>query len=248
MKLLLTNDDGITAKGLITLAKRLSQEHEVVVCAPKEERSGASHSMNFHRPFPVKAWAEDGIRYFEVDGSPCDAVHLGVLELLKDEPKPDVLISGINNFMNLGTDCLYSGTVNAAIDGGIVGIKSIAVSLETGKDDFYDDTADFVATHLQELVSLLPDYKTTFNINVPTPRKENWKGVHFTTTGERAFEDAYQYIDGKGYLITGHPVMLPNKEHSDIIKTHQGYISIAPIKVDFNDYELWNKLKNHKLK
>ena len=247
MKIFITNDDGINAEGLTVLARRLSLEHEVIVCAPDKERSGASHSMSFHKPLAVRRFTSNKIRFFEVGGTPCDAVHLGMIELLKDEPPPDMLISGINNFMNLGTDCIYSGTVNAAIDGAICGVKSMAVSQECGADAYYGDAAEFVAEKLQFFKDLLPDHNTIFNINIPFPRKKDIMGAVFTTTGVRAFADSYQYIEGKGYLITGHPILLENEAHSDIIKSLEGYITVAPVKPDFNDYALFKKLKNKRI-
>lgn len=246
MKILIVNDDGIRAKGLGQLALSLSKNHDVTVVAPSKEQSGTSHSLTFHSYLNYKEYPlADSFKSFALEGTPADCVKFGIEIILKRE-MPDLVISGINNEMNLGTDCMYSGTVNAAIEGSMMGVKSIAVSLACKNND-YDYACKFIEKNLAKFMAVLPDANTILNINIPNTEEKKISGVCFTTTGTRVYRDEYQFIKDKGYLITGHPIEVPNFEFSDIIRTEGGYITISPIKVDFTDYKLFNKLKDYKL-
>ena len=137
MRILLTNDDGVFAPGLIALEQQLRHLGDVVVIAPATEQSGVGHSITFLTPLICKSIHRDGRHWaWAVDGSPADCVKLAVGELLKQHPV-DLVVSGINSGLNAGINVLYSGTVAAAIEGAFFGITSVAVSLE------YDEDADF---------------------------------------------------------------------------------------------------------
>lgn len=247
MKILLVNDDGLHANGLLTLAKRLSEDHSVTVIAPDSERSGSSRSLTFHSAlnFMQMAVSEDFESYI-LNGTPADCTKFGIDTVMRGD-KPDVVISGINNTCNIGTDIAYSGTVNAALEACMHEVYGIAVSYDC-KDNDYAYVADFIAKNLEFLIGLLPtDKNTIFNINFPSvPPK--LKGVRFATTGDRKYFDEYRYVDGRGYFITGYPVASEtNDRQTDVVLNEQGYATVSPVKLNFNDTALYEAVKDIKL-
>lgn len=247
MKILLVNDDGLYANGLLTLAKRLSEEHSVTVIAPDSERSGSSRSLTFHSAlnYMQMAVSEDFESYI-LNGTPSDCTKFGIDTVMKGD-KPDVVISGINNTCNIGTDIAYSGTVNAALEACMHEVYGIAVSYDC-KDNDYTYVADFVAKNLEFLIGLLPtDKNTIFNINFPSV-PPTLKGVRFSTTGDRKYHDEYQYVQGRGYFITGYPVGdESNEAYTDVVLNGQGYATISPVKLCFNDTALYEAVKDIRL-
>src|SRR6266508_1636695 len=175
--ILITNDDGIHAAGLTALARALEELGEVWIVAPDREQSAVGHALTLHRPLRVERLGE---RKLSVNGTPSDCVNLGVLGIL---PEPPVLVvSGINHGSNLGDDVTYSGTVSAAMEGTLLGVPSIAVSLADGGDQSVAaEVARLIA--LRVLVTGLPK-KTLLNVNVPEgpPR-----GIRLTRLGHRVY-------------------------------------------------------------
>src|SRR5215468_257414 len=173
--ILVTNDDGVHAAGLAALAAALEDLGDVYVVAPDREQSAVGHALTLHRPLRVAQIAE---RRFSVNGTPSDCVNLAVLGLLPE--RPVLVASGINHGSNLGDDVTYSGTVSAAMEGTLLGVPSISVSLCDGGDVV---TAGRVArlVAMRVLVEGLPP-KTLLNVNVPgdAPR-----GIRFTRLGHR---------------------------------------------------------------
>ena len=243
MKILLVNDDGVHAHGLRDLAARLKRDgHKVNIVAPDSERSGSGRSLTFHSALRFEE-TEDGV--YAVNGTPSDCVKFGIDVILGE--RPDVVISGINNTCNIGTDIAYSGTVNAALEACMHEVYGIAVSYDC-KDNDYTYVADFIAKNLEFLIGLLPtDKNTIFNINFPSvPPK--LKGVRFATTGDRKYFDEYRYVDGRGYFITGYPVAdETNDRQTDVVLNEQGYATVSPVKLNFNDTALYEAVKDIKL-
>ena len=185
MKILISNDDGILARGLAVLGEVCASLGQVTVVAPDREQSGTSHSLTLHRP--VRATRRpDGA--FQVDGTPTDCVLLALGTLMPD--KPDFVISGINHGQNMGEDVFYSGTVAAAMEGLVAGIPSIAVSY-AGSD------LELIGTHKDVLRSLLrrifevKDFptETLLNINLPALPGTEVKGIKVTHLGSRVFSE-----------------------------------------------------------
>lgn len=242
MKILLVNDDGVSAPGLHALAHALCADHELYIVAPSYERSGCGHSLTFHEPLNFKPVAsDDGRLIYSLDGTPADCVKFGIDVILGF--KPDLVISGINNTCNIGTDIVYSGTVNAALEACLHKVKAIAVSYEN-KDNDYAYVAKFVARNVSLLADMLPgDCNTIFNINFPCPQSE-LKGVRIARTGDRFYLDEYQYVPDKGYFITGHPVPAEgNDPETDVVLCEQGWATVSPVRVYLNDDALWSRLK-----
>ncbi|MDO7682688.1 MAG: 5'/3'-nucleotidase SurE, partial [Pirellulales bacterium] len=164
---LLTNDDGIYAPGLAALEEALKDEFQTLVVAPSTEQSGVGHGITFLSPLTAKeVFRGEKQRGWAVDGSPADAVKLGVSEICPQ--RPDLIISGINAGLNAGINVLYSGTVAAAIEGSFFGITSIAVSLEWEDNMNFDKAAELASRLVKQLLSLHPPAGSLFNINIPT--------------------------------------------------------------------------------
>jgi len=230
--LLVTYDDGIHAAGLAALAAALAPLGEVYVVAPDREQSAVGHALTLHRPLRVDRVAE---RRFAVNGTPSDCVNLGVLGLL---PEPPVLVvSGINHGSNLGDDVTYSGTVSAAMEGTLLGVPSMAVSLLDGETGGFENAgriAELVAA--RTLVEGLPA-KTLLNVNVP---RGEVRGVRMTRLGHRVYrEKVVQEVDPRGrpyYWIGAGPPEWREDEASDIAAVHAGWVSVTPLHLDLTHF------------
>lgn len=235
MKLLLSNDDGYQAQGLLTLYQQLSGKDQVYVVAPERDRSGASNSLTLTRPLRCKQ-AANGFYY--VDGTPTDCVHLAITGLLDDEP--DIVLSGINRGANLGDDVIYSGTVAAAMEGRFLGYPAMALSL-VGPAPTNFETAARVAL---ELLQTLPKHSlpadTILNVNVPDLSFDQLKGIESTRLGHRhKAEPVVKDSDPIGQPI--YWVGPPGAEDdagpgTDFHAIRHGKVSITPLHVDLTRY------------
>ena len=234
--LLLTNDDGFYAEGIQVLKNALAGLGEAVIVAPDREMSGASHSVTFHRPLRMDE-VKPGV--YKVDGTPTDCVFLAVKGNGIPEP-PDVLVSGINKGPNIGDDVTYSGTVAAAIEGTLLGIPSIAVSLD-GTGHF--ETAAAVIPGIVERVldEGLPA-GTLLNVNVPDIPLSDLRGLRVTHQSHRQYDDQVtRRIDPRGrpyYWIAGEVVSRDAQEDSDFAAVQDGYVSITPLQLDLTDHRV----------
>lgn len=242
MRILLTNDDGIEADGIRALYTALCRAHDCTVVAPDGERSACSHSLSIHSELTYKK-AFGG---YAVSGTPADCVKLGILHLLKD--KPDLVLSGINNGSNLGSDITYSGTVSAALEGAYLGIRGIAVSLSkhNAEASYYREAAAFIAEHLEKLAALKLTNETILNINYPV--RAPFAGVRFTKAGINLYDDTFVPTDTEGKVrLQGVAVAHDrNPRDCDVELIKQGYATITPIKLDRNDYASLAYLKGLK--
>ncbi|MBI4591477.1 MAG: 5'/3'-nucleotidase SurE [Candidatus Rokubacteria bacterium] len=236
--LLVTNDDGIFAPGLAVLAEALAPLGDVYVVAPDREQSAVGHALTLHRPLRVDRLGE---RRFAVNGTPSDCVNLGILGLLPAEPK--LVVSGINHGSNLGDDVTYSGTVSAAMEGTLLDVPSIALSLAAAEQGSFDEAARIarlLAT--RTLVEGLPA-KTLLNVNVPSGRL---KGIRFTRLGHRVYkEKVVQETDPRGktyYWIGAGPPLWENLESTDIMAVQDGYASVTPLHLDLTHYDALRRL------
>jgi len=241
MKILVCNDDGIFADGILQLASSLSCLGEVVVVAPDSERSATGHAITLHHPIRVKKVALHGLKAeaFSVSGTPADCVKIGVDVLTGG--KVDLIFSGINRGANLGTDVFYSGTVSAAIEGCILGYQSAAIS------NYNSDSIDFslageVAFDIAKKMlehSLPPG--TLLNINVPDAKKEEISGIRVTRLGVRKYDVNYvEREDPRGvpyYWLAGEAVD-DDEQDTDIAAVSQKYISVTPIHYDLTKYAI----------
>ena len=237
MRILISNDDGIAANGIRVLTKALAKDHEVYVIAPDRERSAAGHSLTLHTPLRVEELESisGAKRTWVTTGTPGDCVKIGINAILTKEERPDLVISGINHGPNLGADILYSGTVSCAMEGAMMGIPSIAVSLASMQMD-YDDfkyTGKFIRTMLKRLENFKFQIKTILNVNVPALDVEDIAGVAITELGRKMFTDNYEKrIDPRGktyYWMAGELISEPEGANTDIAAVRNNKISITPV-------------------
>jgi len=238
--ILITNDDGIYAPGLQTLADALAGRWDTVVVAPDREQSASSHSLTLHHPLRVQKVTPD--RY-SVDGTPTDCVMLGMHGLLPR--KPNLVISGINQGSNLGDDVIYSGTVAAAVEGTLLGCAAIAISLVPDAGNGYDFTAardiscEVVAQVIRD--GLRPDF--LLNVNIPGGPAGNIHGYRVCRLGRRIYrEGILQDVDPRGkpyYWIGGQDPAWVGGDDTDFQAIEDGYISLTPLRLDWTrDEEL----------
>lgn len=248
MYILVTNDDGVDAPGLVALKQGLEHLGEVTVVAPDRNWSAAGHTKTLHKPLRVKSVTlADGSCAYATDGAPTDCVALVVLGFLQE--KPTLVVSGINPAGNLAHDLTYSGTVAAAMEGAINGIPSIAVSLDADHSDKIDfgPAAEFAARIARRVLSegLPPD--TFLNVNVPPIPLSEIAGVRITRLGKRIYRDALverQDPQGKTYYwIGGEPPTGLVEDGTDIGSLAQHYVSITPVHMDMTSHALIDRLK-----
>lgn len=249
MHILLTNDDGINAPGIRALWQELSAIGRVSVVAPDVERSASSQAITVHHPIRVDQHtiADSDIQAWRVGGTPTDCIKLALQSLLLDQ-RPDIVVSGINQGPNLGTDVLYSGTVSAAIEAALFNIPAVAVSLDSWKlgSDFMP-AARFTSRLLATMTQQQLPPNTLINVNVPGLPEDQLKGSSVTKLGIRQYENTFQKrIDPRGrsyYWMGGSLVANDNKTDTDIYAVEQGYIAITPIHFDLTNYTIMDMIK-----
>jgi 5'-nucleotidase len=238
MRILLTNDDGYHAPGLTVLegiARTLSDD--IWVCAPAEEQSGAGHSLTLSRPVRVR---EHGPRRWSVAGTPTDAVMMAVGKLMPE--KPDLILSGVNRGANLGDDITYSGTVSAAIEGALAGIRSIALSQVYAREGM-GDTVPFAAAELwgpQVLAALLNTAqppRTVVNINFPALPADQVLGIRVCRQGFHDYSrgSIVEGTDPRGYRYYWfglHGIEQTPAHDSDLEAIADGYVAVTPLQLD----------------
>lgn len=241
MRILLVNDDGFDAPGIRALAKAFTAAHEVIMIAPESERSAFSHSISIHNDIAYSL-RKESFEAYSISGTPADCVKLGVLHILKDR-RPDLVLSGINNGSNLGSDIMYSGTVSAALEGAYLQIPSIAVSLSDWNcgAEVYDRAARYVYDHFEKLISFGLDVETVLNINYPAHTKPI--GTRITKIGYNIYDDAFVETEA-GVRIKGRPIEHGrNAADCDVELCKAGYVTISPVALDRNDYKALEKMK-----
>ena len=244
-RILISNDDGVHARGIKALRKALEEVADVTVVAPDRERSGASHSLTMDVPLRTHRIKENIIG---VDGTPTDCVLLA-LKLLLPEP-PDLVVSGINRGANMGDDVTYSGTIAAAMEATLMGIPAIAVSLcrcESGAYD-YEASAEIAReVALMVLERGLPE-GTLLNVNVPNIPREEITGVEIARLGKQVYEEAVvEKQDPRGrtyYWIGGQLTSWEPEPDTDYAAVSQRLVSITPIHLDLTDYRAMDVLRS----
>ena len=231
MKILVSNDDGYFAPGITLLAEALRQLGEVTVVAPERDRSGASNSLTLDRPLTVRR-APNG--YFSVNGTPTDCVHIAVTGLL--DFTPDVVVSGVNLGANMGDDTIYSGTVAAAVEGYLLGIPSVAVSL-TSKVGEHFESAIGVALQMVERLRRQPfGEPVLLNVNVPDIPEAKLRGVEITRLGKRhKAEPVVKLKTPRGetaYWIGPAGGAADAGPGTDFHAVERGRVSVTPLRLD----------------
>jgi len=235
MLTLLTNDDGIFAPGLAAMERALRRIGDVSVVAPSTEQSGVGHAITFLTPLTAKE-IFDGPRSrgWAVDGSPADAVKLGISEFCPR--RPDVVVSGINAGLNAGINVLYSGTVAAAIEGAFFGITSIAVSLEYDEHADFDRASEIAIDVIRELLSRSPPAGSLYNINIPARALAGQPALRVVPMSTARYGEAFERrVDPRGrsyYWATNEPPPPPSPSESDVTALAAGDVTLTPLHFD----------------
>jgi 5'-nucleotidase len=241
--ILVSNDDGVRSEGIEALANALKALGTVYVVAPDRERSAASHSLTLAHPLRVEKL---GPRVWSVDGTPTDCVNLGVNGILRGK-RIRLLVSGINKGANLGDDITYSGTVSAAIEGTLLGIPSVAVSLVTRKRFRFDAAAHFALEVAKNVLRKGLPGDTLLNVNVPNAPREEIRGVRVTRQGKRIYGDfIVEKRDPRGrkyYWIGGDHLRSEDIPGSDLEAIEGNFVSITPVHLDLTNYAALRALR-----
>lgn len=249
--ILITNDDGVTSRGLQHLVHLAQDFGEVVVMAPDHNASGLSTSITCLRPLHVHlATTEGGTEYYACDGTPADCVKMGVEHFCPR--RPDLVLSGINYGSNASINIIYSGTMGAVLEGCLNGLQSIGFSLLSHKPE-----ADFKACtpfirHIirQVLQKPLPDF-TALNVNIPHLSADQIKGIRVCRQARAKWEDSLEkHIDSCGkpfWSMTGRFVCNDPSNDTDEYYLGNGYVSVVPVSPDFTNLHNIHNIKNLEL-
>lgn len=238
MRILISNDDGYQAPGIVALHEALCKVADVEVVAPEQNNSAKSNALTLHSPLYVQR-AANGFRF--INGTPADCVHVALTGLLGY--RPDLVVAGINNGANMGDDTLYSGTVGAAMEGYLFGIPAMAISLVEKGWAHIDDAAlkarDLVV-HLQQQ-SLVGTRPWLLNVNIPNMPYAQMGGLKMCRLGRRhAAEPVITQISPRGetmYWIGNAGPAMDDAEGTDFHATGHGHIAVTPLKVDLTEHE-----------
>ncbi len=249
--ILVTNDDGISSPGIKTLSDTLKSVGDVFIVAPETEQSAVAHSLTLHRPLKFEKVSK--YKYY-VNGTPTDCVIIALNKLLPQ--KPDIIVSGINNGANLGDDITYSGTVAAAIEGTLLGVPSIAISLirkNQNSNRFQKSISKLqVAANFAKELTIkvldngLPE-DTLLNVNVPDTSEIY--GVKITKQGKLIYDNSIQELtDPRGrkyYWIGGGVPQWESIKNTDFEAVQNGYISVTPVHLDLTNYSALKYIKKN---
>ena len=242
MRILLTNDDGVHAPGLEVL-EAIAREFtdDIWICAPDEEQSGMGHALTLTRPVRLR---KHGERKFSVTGTPTDSVTMGLRKIVDAEP--DVILSGVNRGANLGDDITYSGTVSAAIEGALAGIRSIALSQVTLRDgdadrDTFDAARGWGAKVLAPLLDTPLPERTLVNVNFPPLPSTEVKGVRAVRQGFHDYSrgTVVEGRDPRGfrYFWFGLQAIEHTLDHgTDLEAINEGFVSVTPLQLDLTHH------------
>ena len=249
MNILVTNDDGVTAPGLLALAQEMRKLGKVIVFAPDKNWSASGHVKTLERPLRVRETIlADGTSAFTSDGAPSDCVALSLLGLHQEQI--DLVVSGINPHANIGHDITYSGTVTAAMEAVITGVKGIAVSLDS-PDGFkglldYSTSASVARRVVEKVIADGLPKDVVVNINVPYLKENELKGFMITRQGLRVYRDELVVREdprGKPYYwIGGESPTGVDEPGTDFGALQAGYVSITPLQLDLTNYKAMDVL------
>lgn len=242
MKILLTNDDGIHAPGLEVLEAIARQfSDDIWICAPDEEQSGMGHALTLTRPVRLR---KHGPRRFSVTGTPTDAVTMGMRKVIDGEP--DLILSGVNRGANLGDDVTYSGTVSAAIEGALAGIRSVAFSQVTNREgeagaDTFDAAREWGAKVLAPLLDTPLPRRTLVNVNFPALPAAEVKGIRAVRQGFHDYSrgTVVEGRDPRGfkYFWFGLTDIEHTLDHgTDLEAVSENYVSVTPLQLDLTHH------------
>ncbi|MGO5064817.1 5'/3'-nucleotidase SurE [Clostridium sp. LCP25S3_F8] len=242
MNILLTNDDGIDAEGINTLAKLLSKYHNVIMVAPEDQRSASGHSITIYEPIVVKQVRKPyDIEAYSISGTPADCVKVALDKLISNNI--DIVISGINKGLNMGNDILYSGTVSAAIEGSMYKIPSIAVSAEfvRGKKENYEIAAKYTLEIINRVKKEKLKNDVVLNLNIPFCSEEEIKGIKVCKVGNRIFNTRFSEEideDGNKILKLEGDINKNINDDTDVYYIRNKYVTLTPLHYDLTNFNI----------
>jgi 5'-nucleotidase len=235
VRILISNDDGYAAPGIEALYAALAPIAEVTVIAPSRDRSATSNSITVSRPLTIERAANG---FYFVDGKPADCVHLAVTGFLGF--RPDLVVSGINNGSNLGDDTIYSGTVAAAMEGFLLGIPGIALSMTHKPAKHFDTGAAIARTLVERVKSMRPSAPWLLNVNIPDLPQASVKGMRTVRLGKRHQAEPVVKIGEDGgkekWMIGAVSPAADAGPDTDFGAIEEGYVSVTPLTVDLTQY------------
>ncbi len=241
MLFLLTNDDGIYARGLAALREELSKDGECLIVAPETEQSAVGHAITITRPLMVRRARKNGSFWgYAVSGTPADCVKIGIRELA--ERPVDLVVSGVNLGANVGINVIYSGTVSAATEGAILGVPSLAVSLDTHRDADFSFAARFARKMARFMLRENPLKDIPLNVNVPAIPEKEIKGIVVVKQGRarlmETFEKRVDPRDNIYYWLAGETQLSEGDgADSDARALRRGMITVTPIYYDLTRHD-----------
>lgn len=246
LHILISNDDGIDASGIFALVQEIRKVADVTVIAPDKQQSAVGHAITMNYPLRAVPFHKNGEFFgYAVEGTPADAIKLGVRSLMKQ--KPDMILSGINHGSNTAINIIYSGTVSAATEGTILGIPSIAFSLTTYGEPDFSYAASF-ARRLTMLVAErgLPD-GTLLNVNIPPVPEKDIAGVLVTRQGKSTWDDTFDVrrdpANREYFWLTGKLNVVDSDPDVDQVAVQKRFVSVTPIHYDLTDKRMLEEMR-----
>ena len=250
-EILITNDDGIGAKGIKLLAEIMKKYGHVTVVAPAEPQSGKSAALTLHSPLYLKKTYEDkDVTYYTFNGTPVDCVKIAMNECYDEKHRPDILMSGINHGSNCSVAALYSGTLGACVEGTLYGVPSMGFSITTHeKDPDFGPILKYGDRIIEKFLANRPDRNVYLNVNFPAVKAEEVKGIKLGRRGDgrwvREFDTFYNEKGEKYFEMAGHFEDNESDERGDHLLTGKNYISIVPHTIDNTDYAELERMKEN---
>lgn len=246
-----TNDDGISSKGIKSLIDVAVEFGEVIVIAPDKPQSGMGHAITINHPLRLDtSILFPGVDAYTCTGTPVDCVKLGIYEVMKR--KPDLILSGFNHGENVSTNVLYSGTMSAAVEGAMENIPSIGFSLSD-----FDSDADFSGGQevarkvITQVLSGEFPHHVCLNVNIPKNNGEKLKGIKICRQAHAfwadRFDKRYDQFQKPYYWLTGDFLNEDNGEDTDLFALENGFASVVPTQFDMTEYKVLHQLKNWNL-
>ncbi len=247
VQILLTNDDGIYAPGLVALERELAKLGEVCVVAPSTEQSGVGHSITYLTPLICREVYEgERRRGWAVDGSPADCVKIAIAKFCPR--RPDLVVSGINGGLNAGINVLYSGTVAAAIEGAFFEITSVAISLEYEEHAHFDKAAQLAVPIVEQILKQKGPQPQLFNLNIPVAALRRPSPLRVVPMGVARYGEAFEERrDPKGrpyYWATNEPPPPPSEQETDVSALAKGHITLTPLDYDLTKRPVLDQMQS----
>jgi 5'-nucleotidase len=248
MRILCTNDDGIGAPGIAALVEVMQTLGDVTVVAPDRQQSAVGHALTVASPLRATEYRRKGQVFgWAINGTPADCVKLAVTSLLDE--RPDLVVSGINHGSNTSVNAIYSGTVSAATEGTLMGIPSMAVSLDSWSHEADMTLAAEIALEVATMIPVIDmPTGTLLNVNVPNVPRAHYKGLRITRQGHSVWQDSYERRrdpHGQEYFwLTGKLMPITELDDADDLAVRDGYVAVTPLHYELTNFDYFDILRS----